>query len=115
MPSSKVVYVGIKGTVLALNSSSGEQLWATHLKGSDFVHVVLDGDNLYATTQGEIFCMNPEDGTARWANELRGMGFGLAGIATESAPNALLMLLAEKHRQDAAAAAASTSTAVHSS
>ena len=99
MPASKTVYLGIKGTVLALDAATGQQQWGTHLKGSDFVYVVLDGDNIYATTQGEIFCLDSKTGEARWQNELKGMGYGLASVATENASNAMLMLFAEQRRR----------------
>jgi outer membrane protein assembly factor BamB len=114
MPQSKVIYVGIKGSVVALDAGTGQQVWATHLKGSDFVNVVLDGDNLYATTYGEIFCLDPRTGAVRWHNKLTGFGIGLATVAAESiSPGALVTLMAEKRRQDAAAAASSANAASH--
>ncbi len=116
MASSKVIYLGIKGSVIALDSSSGAQIWATHLEGIDFVNVVLDGDNLYATTHGEIFCLDPLDGSSRWSNGLKGFGYGLCTIATETiSPGNLINIIAEAKRQcDAAAAAAANSTSVAS-
>ena len=111
MPHSKNIYVGIKGSVIALDPTTGQKLWATHLKGSDFVNVVLDGDNLYATTYGEIFCLDPATGAGRWHNKLTGFGLGLATVATETLPaQALVALMAEKRRRDAAAASSSSST-----
>jgi outer membrane protein assembly factor BamB len=115
MPSSKVIYLGIKGSVIALDASSGNQIWTSSLIGSDFVNVVLDGDNLYATTQGEIFCLNPVDGQGRWSNKLKGFGLGLCSIASETiTPGNLLNLVAEFKRQSEAATAASSQT-IHSS
>ena len=106
MPSSKIIYLGIKGTVIALDGGTGEQLWATHLCGYDFVHVVLDGDAVYGATRGEIYCLDARTGEGRWHNKLSGMGYGLVSIATENAQNSLVTLLAEKKRRDDAAAAA---------
>lgn len=109
MPSSKIIYLGIKGSVIALDSGTGQQLWATHLKGSDFVNVVLDGDSLYAATYGEIFCLDPATGAGRWHNPLKGFGLGLVSVAAESiSPSALLNVMQEKRRRDAQAAAQST-------
>ena len=65
MAQSKFIYLGVKGSVIAVNSVNGQQLWATSLKGSDFVNVVLDGNNLYATARGEIFCLDPNTGIIR--------------------------------------------------
>lgn len=112
MAQSKIIYLGIKGSVIALEASTGGESWATHLTGSDFVNVVLDGDNLYATTHGEIFCLDPETGESRWHNPLKGYGWGLVSIATENiSPSALLALVAEKRRRDAQAAASSSAAA----
>ena len=109
MPQSKVIYLGIKGTVIAMDAATGRRLWATHLAGSDFVNVVLDGDNLYAATHGEIFCLDPRTGEGRWHDGLKGFGYGLVSIATENAsPAGILALLQEKRRRDEAARSSSS-------
>lgn len=110
MKVSDLVFVGIKGSVVALNRATGEQVWACHLKGSDFVNVVVDGGQLFATCCGEIFCLDPLSGAALWHNRLKGLGMGLAVIATEDAlRSTLTAVLAEKQRRDQAAAAAAAS------
>jgi outer membrane protein assembly factor BamB len=81
MSRSKIIYLGIKGSVIAMDSATGQPIWTVHLKGSDFVNLVLDGNNLYATTQGEIFCLDPLTGDGRWHNKLVGFGCGLVSIA----------------------------------
>ena len=112
MTSSKVIYLGIKGSVIALDAATGRQLWATHLKSVGFVNVVLDGDKLYAATYGEIFCLDPKTGAGLWHNPLKGFGLGLISIAGESiTPSSLLNMVEEIHRQEEAAnSAAQTST-----
>ena len=37
MSASKMLFVGIRGAVLALDKASGASVWVTELKGSDFV------------------------------------------------------------------------------
>jgi outer membrane protein assembly factor BamB len=109
MPStSDFVFIGVKGTVLALNRYTGEEVWNVSLKGSEFVNLVLDGENLYATVKGEIFCLNPITGDIRWNNPLRGMGYGLVSIASETINQALP---AEKRQRDQAAAAGGAAAA----
>ena len=105
----EVIYLGIKGTVIALNRATGEELWRTKLKGSDFVNVVLDGNQLYATTKGEIFCLDTTTGEPRWHNKLSGLGLGLISIATPSGSQVLTAQ--EKRQRDAAAAAAAAASA----
>jgi outer membrane protein assembly factor BamB len=116
MKSSELVFIGIKGSVVALNRATGDQVWVTHLKGSDFVNVVVQNEAVLASCYGEIFCLDPLTGNARWHNPLKGFGRGLATIATEHNPGSgHAPVLAEKRCRDeqaaASAAAASTSAA----
>jgi outer membrane protein assembly factor BamB len=109
MKTSELIFIGIKGSVVALHRATGQQVWATHLKGYDFVNVVVQDEAVLASCYGEIFCLDPLTGNALWHNPLKGFGTGLATIATESASgsgNALAM--AEKRRRDDQAAASST-------
>ena len=46
MKNSKLLYVGIKGSVVALDPASGQQVWATRLKGNDFVNLIVQDDTL---------------------------------------------------------------------
>ena len=99
MKISDLVFIGIRGSVIALNCATGEQVWATHLKGTGFVNVVLQNQTVLASCEGEIFCLDPPTGNARWHNPLKGFGIGLATIATE--PNlgsSVVPVLAEKRR-----------------
>src|ERR1041385_6095011 len=106
MPQARFVYLGIRGTVIALNSANGEKLWTnTLIKSADFVNVVLDGNNLYAAAHAEIFCLDPATGITRWRNPLKGYGWGLVTIAGAGiAQNAAA--LDEKRRRDSQASAA---------
>jgi outer membrane protein assembly factor BamB len=108
MKTSDLVFIGIKGSVVAMNRDTGEQVWATRLKGYDFVNVVLDGGSIFATCYGEIFCLDPLTGAGVWHNPLKGFGRGLVTIATERNPgDGNAPVLAEKRRRDEAAAASS--------
>jgi len=86
MKTSELIFVGIKGSVIALDRSSGRQAWATSLKGMDFVNVILDDGKVLATCCGEIFCLEATSGRALWHNPLKGFGRGLATMATERNP-----------------------------
>ena len=112
MKTSDLVFIGIKGSVVALNRATGQQEWATHLKGSDFVNVVLLDGAVLASCYGEIFCLDPFTGNALWHNPLKGFGTGLATFATEQNPGSgNAPVLAEKRRRDAQAAASAAAVA----
>lgn len=86
MKTTDLVFIGIKGSVIALNRATGEQVWATRLKGANFVNIVLDGKTILASCYGEIFCLDALNGDALWHNPLKGFGLGLATIATALNP-----------------------------
>jgi outer membrane protein assembly factor BamB len=96
-----LVFVGIKGSVVALDRSSGQQVWVTPLKGSDFVNVVVQNGVILASCHGEVYCLDPLTGNGLWHNPLKGFGVGLATIATEgNVENGNAALMAEKRRLD---------------
>jgi outer membrane protein assembly factor BamB len=85
-----VLYVGVKGQVVALDRTTGGELWRTKLQGvrmrtSDFVHLHRDDDQLYASYNGEIYALDPKSGAVRWHNQLRGLGTGLASLLSDAA------------------------------
>src|ERR1039458_3071766 len=49
MKTAQLIFIGIKGSVVALNHFTGQQAWATRLKGSDFVNVVLHDERDFST------------------------------------------------------------------
>jgi hypothetical protein len=96
-----MVFIGIRGTVLALDRATGEEIWRTKLKG-DFVNLVLQDGSLFATANGELFCLDPASGEIRWNNQLKGLGIGIVSIA--SADGQQVVLTHQKAQQDANAA-----------
>lgn len=99
-----IVYIGIKGRVLALDRSTGDILWSTKLKNSYYVAIHLDGDRIIAAAEGELFCLDSSTGTQLWHNKLPGLGTGLVSIATNTGSNAVNVAM-ESHRQAAQTAA----------
>ena len=101
----EMVYVGIKGSVVALSRATGDILWTAPLTGADFVSLMKDDDIVLAATRGEIFCLDAETGALRWRNKLPGMGFGIITMATSAGNTALTPQAKRRHDEEAAAAA----------
>lgn len=83
--NSDLLYVGIKHTVLALDRATGAELWRTKLekirfRTNDFVGLMLDGDDLFATCGGELFCLDASTGAERWRNPLQKLGTGVVSL-----------------------------------
>lgn len=95
-----LVYVGIRGHVLGLNRSDGSILWERKLKGSDFVTLTWDREEVLAVTAGEVFCLNATDGAILWHNRLPGWGTGFASILVPGGMSASEVLAAAaRHRE----------------
>jgi len=100
------IYIGINGGVIAIDRATGQQLWQTRLKGSDFVNVILDEDRVLAATKGEIFCLDVMTGSLLWHNQLTGQGRGLVTIATASGSTGMSPLRKRQQEQEQAAQSA---------
>lgn len=101
------VFIGIYGTVLALDSATGEEIWRVVLKKGQFISVVMLGEMLLASAGGELWALQKRDGMILWHNKLKGLGHGFITVA--GADPLLTGVL--KQQQDAAAAVAAASIA----
>jgi outer membrane protein assembly factor BamB len=92
-----------------LDRATGEEVWRTELKGSDFVNVVQNEADLFATAKGELFCLDAAPGKVRWRNQLKGMGRGLISIAA-SGGQQIVLAREPMHREEEAAAVSAATT-----
>lgn len=108
MALPNVLYLGIKGTVIAFERTTGCRLWEAKLKGQGFVTVLVDGDRVIAATYGEVFCLDAADGRQLWHDPLRGFGYGLVSLATPdnsvSPTGAAELMMRQQHAAAASAA-----------
>jgi outer membrane protein assembly factor BamB len=110
MALTNYVFVGIKGSVVALDRATGTQIWTTPLRGGEFVNLTLSEGDLYAATKGELYCIDPATGHIRWHNPLKGLGWGLVSIAAPGPQTGQSAVFEKRKReQEAAAAAAAVS------
>jgi hypothetical protein len=97
------IYVGAQGHVVALEGSSGREMWRTKLRGRGFVTTGSQGGRLVAATGGYLFCLDPVTGAILWENALKGLGLGFVSIGGASTLEAAAVQ-AERQRHAAAAA-----------
>jgi outer membrane protein assembly factor BamB len=106
MKTSELVLIGIRGSVVALNRATGEEVWSRRLKGMCLVNVMLEDDRVFAICYGETYCLDALTGELLWHNRLKGYGIGLATLATLKNPgNSQIVVLEQKHRRDQQGAA----------
>ncbi len=113
MAASNLIFLGIKGSVVALDRATGTEVWNCALKGTDFVNVFLAEGDLFAATRGEIYCLDQATGHIRWRNPLKGLGWGLVTIAAEGMRGSQAPAIL-KHRRDQETAAAAATAATYS-
>ncbi len=87
MQTSKqnVLIIGIGGYVVAIDPSTGTEIWRTKLKSpllesSVFVTVFQSGSRVFAGFSGELFCLDGATGNVLWQNKLKGLGMGLVSF-----------------------------------
>ena len=112
---SNVVYLGVKGSVVAIDKRTGRELWRTHLNGSSLTTLMVDEDVILAYTRGHLYGINPESGRQIWHNKLPGLGHGFAALAMRGAAGQDVSSQAQQAQAAAAAAAVAASAAVASS
>ena len=107
-----VIFVGIGGTVLTLDSTSGNEVWSTAFNGADFASVILLGTTLYASAEGEVSAVDLASGEILWQHKLKGIGTGF--VTFTGAGQVPPSMASRKRQQDndggAAAAAAAAAT-----
>ena len=101
---SNAVILGVGGHVVALDTTTGSELWRTKLKGSDFVTISIQDGRIYAGARGEVFCLDSA-GMILWHNNLKGLGLGLVAFGGDEEIATAEKILAQRR---AAAAAASS-------
>jgi outer membrane protein assembly factor BamB len=99
------IFIGVHGCVVALEATTGREVWRTKLRGQGFVTAGLLGGRLLAATSGRLFSLDPVTGAVLWENRLKGLGFGLISVAGVGANGALEAAAATMENQRRAAAA----------
>jgi hypothetical protein len=87
---------------VAIDASTGTEIWRTKLKGSSVVTVCVTANRLYGGGGGELFCLEPASGSIVWRNRLKGLGTGIVAFASSRDE----VIAAARAAEEAAAAAA---------
>ncbi|HEY7308493.1 MAG TPA: PQQ-binding-like beta-propeller repeat protein [Gemmataceae bacterium] len=82
MRIDQLIFVGLRGYVIALDRDTGEKVWDCSELNSGPITLLLDGDRLIASTNGYVYCLDPLTGQVLWNNPLRGYGLGIAHLVS---------------------------------
>ncbi|MGA2245392.1 MAG: PQQ-binding-like beta-propeller repeat protein [Verrucomicrobiota bacterium] len=114
MAQPDFVFIGLRGSVVAIDQRTGTRVWETKLKGGTFVTLLAEDGSVFAGTQGEIFCLNATTGEILWHDALKGYGFGLICMATKNGSAAGSAVAAEQEREQSDASSATGAVAASS-
>ena len=78
------VFIGVGGHVVAIDLTTGAEIWRTKVKRSSFVTLSLSPNRIFAGAGGELYCLDPATGSILWHNKLKGLGFGVVAFAGDS-------------------------------
>jgi outer membrane protein assembly factor BamB len=108
MTIDQLIFVGLRGYVIALDRDSGETVWSNDNLKSGFTTLLLDGDRLIVSTNGYMYCLDPLTGDILWRNPLKGYGVGVSDLASVRGrgPRAVLPHAAAAAAEQASAAGA---------
>jgi len=96
------VFVGISGHVVALEVTTGREVWRTKLSGRSFVTTGVSDGKVLAGTRGHLYALDPVTGAVLWENPMKGLGYGLIGMPGSAGTEAA-SIEATRQRQAAAA------------
>jgi len=114
MAQPNLIFIGVRGSVVAIDQDSGGRRWETKLKGGAFVSLLVEQNRVFAGTQGEVFCLDAATGRLLWHDGLKGYGFGLVSLATQENRADMTALAAEHEREQSDASSASGTVAASS-
>lgn len=107
---SEPLYIGVGGHAVAIDRTTGTELWRTKLKASSFVTVYSDHGGLYAGAKGELFCLDRTTGSILWHNRLSGLGMNVITFSGSAASGTTAVFAQVAQQQAAGAAAASAAS-----
>ncbi|HNX49571.1 MAG TPA: PQQ-binding-like beta-propeller repeat protein [Thermoanaerobaculaceae bacterium] len=91
-----LLYIGVGGHAVAIDPSTGTELWRTKLKASTFVTIYRAGSGLFAGAGGELFRLDPASGDVLWSNKLKGLGMGLVAFTSSDEVASFAALQAQR-------------------
>ena len=100
------LYIGLGGHVVAIDRTTGSEIWRCKLRSSSFVTISVEPDAIYAGANGELFCVDPSTGSIRWHNRLKGLGISVVAFDGSSAPSVAAAIRAAQAAAAGGAAAA---------
>jgi outer membrane protein assembly factor BamB len=118
MRIEELIFVGLRGYVIALHRDTGEIVWNCRPRiNVGPISLLLDSDRLIVSTNGYIYCLDPLTGRVLWNNPLRGYGVGIAHLVSvrgqsDQTVNQRAAAAAAAAAAGAGAAAGTSSTAI---
>jgi outer membrane protein assembly factor BamB len=96
-----VTYLGIKGHVICIDTTTGQERWRSHLKSGHLTTLSVMEETIIAHTKGELYGLRRSTGEILWHNPLTGLGYGNCIIASKD-PNTDVVIATQQQSQQSA-------------
>lgn len=83
MTDQRNLFLGIKGHVVCIRKTDGQEVWRTKLINDPITTVFVKEKEIYATSKGRLFALNANTGDIIWENQLPGLGHGVCIIGAD--------------------------------
>jgi outer membrane protein assembly factor BamB len=108
------VFVGMNGSVCAVERDSGRVVWQwqSPKPKRGFVSIFLDEDRIMAGLSGYLYCLDAASGRVLWENPLKGFGYGNFSFASVRGSWDATSAVQQEEDDEAARRASTTHTTV---
>ena len=99
MTLSDLIFVGFNKRVAAMDRHTGQVIWDWKApKGSMYVTLLLDGDQLIVSVNGYMYALRAMTGVQLWMNTMSGFGSGVTCLTSERGSSSSHLLAAAAAR-----------------
>ena len=82
--SDSCIFLGIKGHVVCIRRTDGQELWRTRLGRNSITTVLVEENKIYAASRGHLYSLHRDTGKIIWENRLPGLGYGMCSFGASS-------------------------------
>ena len=103
MDIENYVFMGMNGSVCAVDRDSGRLIWQwqSPKPRRGFVSIFLDEDRLMAGLSGYLYCLDAASGRVLWENPLKGFGYGNFSFASVRGQSGVYAAVQEEEDEEA--------------
>lgn len=76
------IFIGLNGYVVALQVSTGIEIWRTKVGMASIMSLVVRGHLLIVGCNGHVYALDVRNGGQHWTTDLKGCGYGFVALSS---------------------------------